>query len=78
MAAADPALRRLAARAGAAARNGAADADERRAELAAGRLENHIRRVVGSAPPLTAAQRDRLAALIRPGTAGGAGEQVAS
>jgi len=78
MAAHDPALRRLAARAGAAARNGAADVDERRAELAAGRLENHIRRVVASAPPLTAAQRDRLATLLRPGTTSAGETAVAS
>ena len=77
MAAHDPALRRLAARAGAAARNGAADVDERRAELAAGRLENHIRRVVAEAPPLSDAQRDRLAALLRPATTS-TGQQVAS
>lgn len=32
-------------------------------------LEDHIRRVVAAAPPLTLEQRDRLAALLRPATA---------
>ena len=77
MAAHDPALRRLAARAGAAAANGAPDIDERRAELAEARLANHIRRVCAAAPPLTTAQRDRLAALLRP-TTGTDGQRVAS
>jgi hypothetical protein len=35
-------------------------------ELKTARLEDHIRRVVDSAPPLTAEQRDRLAVLLRP------------
>ena len=79
MAAHNPELRRLAARAGAAATNGATDLNERRAELAEARLANHIRKVCAAAPPLTDAQRDRLAAIIRPGTAGGTGEgRVAS
>ena len=77
MAAHNPELRRLAARAGAAATNGAPDLNERRAELAEARLANHIRKVCAAAPPLTSAQRDRLAALLRPGTAGASG-QVAS
>jgi hypothetical protein len=34
-------------------------------------LEEHVRRVVDGAPPLSAEQRDRLAVLLRP-TAGGA------
>ncbi|WP_127818235.1 hypothetical protein [Microbacterium sp. CPCC 204701] len=33
------------------------------------KLEEHIRRVVEAAPPLTAAQRDRLALLLRPSSA---------
>lgn len=77
MAAHNPELRRLAARAGAAATNGAPDLNERRAELAEARLANHIRKVCAAAPPLTDAQRDRLAALLRPGTTGASG-QVAS
>lgn len=38
-------------------------ADARRA-LDVAKLENYIERVVGSAPPLTAAQRDRLTSLL--------------
>jgi len=72
MPARDPALRRQIARAGGAARHHRPDAEDRRAELAATRLEHHILRVVAAAPPLSAAQRDRLASLLRPGT--GAGE----
>ena len=67
MAAHDPELRRLAARAGAGARNHLPDADARRAELAEARLRHHITTVVAQAPALTDAQRDRLAALLRPG-----------
>jgi len=75
VAARDPELRRLAACAGAGIRNALPDADDRRAELATARIENHIRKVVAGAPPLTVAQRDRLSALLlRPG----AGTQVAS
>lgn len=37
-------------------------------------LEDHVRRVVDAAPPLSPEQRDRLAALLRPTTStGGAG-----
>lgn len=43
--------------------------DARRA-LAAASLGEHIRRVVDAAPPLTVAQREHLAALLRP-TSGG-------
>jgi len=67
VAAHDPELRRLAARAGAGARNHLPDADARRAELAEARLRHHITTVVAQAPALTDAQRDRLAALLRPG-----------
>lgn len=42
-----------------------------RRDHAAATLESHISRIVGAAPPLTAEQRDRLAALLR-GAAGGA------
>ena len=37
-----------------------------KAELKAAVLAEHIRKVVASAPPFTAAQRDRLAALLAP------------
>lgn len=37
-----------------------------RRDLAAAKLEDYIERVVASAPPLTADQRDRLALLLRP------------
>lgn len=37
-----------------------------RTNLKAARLEDYIRRVVAEAPPLTPAQRDRLATLLRP------------
>lgn len=42
---------------------------ELRDELAAEALADHIRAVVDSAPPLSAAQRERLALLLYPGTA---------
>ena len=38
-----------------------------RRELAEANLEQHIREVVDAAPPLTAAQRERLALLLNPG-----------
>jgi hypothetical protein len=41
-------------------------------DLAAARLEDYVRRVVNAAPPLTAAQRDRLAVLLRGGGSGAA------
>lgn len=44
---------------------------EARRNLRAARLEDHVARVVAEAPPLTNAQRDRIAALLRSG--GGAG-----
>jgi len=50
-----------------AVRSGNTEAEmEARADLKAVKLAEHIRRVVGQAPPLTDAQRDRLAALLRP------------
>lgn len=42
---------------------------ELRQELKAQRLQEHIREVVNSAPPLTAEQRDRIAAILRGGAA---------
>ncbi|MFF0268656.1 hypothetical protein [Kribbella sp. NPDC004536] len=40
--------------------------EERRREYQVVTLEEHIRSVVDQAPPLTASQRDKLAALLRP------------
>lgn len=40
-----------------------------RRDLAAANLESYIRRTVAAAPPLTGEQRDRLAVLLRGGTA---------
>ena len=73
MAARDPELRRLAARAGGAVKNHRPDAEAHRARLAEARLEHHINTIVAQAPPISDAARDRLAALLRPGT--GTGEQ---
>lgn len=42
---------------------------EKRAELRALRLEDHVRRVISEAPPLTDEQRDRIASLLRAGGA---------
>lgn len=42
---------------------------EARRALAAAKIEAAIEKAVASAPPLTAAQRDRLASLLRPGAA---------
>ena len=43
------------------------DLVEARRNLKAARLEQYIERVVDEAPPLTQAQRDRLAGLLRGG-----------
>jgi len=59
------------ARVAALTRSRAADDPElvnARRNLRAAKLEEHIARVVGEAPPLTADQRDRIAALLRPST----------
>ncbi|WP_144819488.1 hypothetical protein [Micrococcus luteus] len=37
-----------------------------RRDLAAAKLDAYIKKVVAEAPPLTDAQRDRIAALLRP------------
>lgn len=37
-----------------------------RRDAAAARMEDYVARVVAEAPPLTDAQRDRIAALLRP------------
>lgn len=39
-----------------------------RLNLRAERLADHVAKVVNAAPPLSAAQRDRIAALLRGGT----------
>lgn len=40
---------------------------EKRAELRALRLEEHVQRVLSQAPPLTDEQRERIAGLLRAG-----------
>ncbi|MFC5140323.1 hypothetical protein ACFPK1_18935 [Actinomycetospora rhizophila] len=65
MAFAAPGPRKLAARAGAAAKHKHPDADELRSELAAERIAAYVEKVLASAPPLTNDQRDRLAVLLR-------------
>lgn len=60
------------ARVGALSRDRAVDDPElleARRNLKALRLEEHIRRVVAEAPPLTDEQRDRIATLLRRGDA---------
>lgn len=42
---------------------------EKRLELRALKLEDHVRRVISEAPPLTEAQRQRIADLLRAGGA---------
>lgn len=67
MAAKNAALRRQAARAGAAARwADPVTAENARRDLAAARLAEFVKRVVDAAPPLTPAQRSRIAALLAP------------
>ena len=64
----DPEVRRLRAQAGGFTRRGNPEAAaEARRQLNALQLERHIRRVVDAAPPLTDAQRERLALLLNPG-----------
>ena len=43
---------------------------EARRNLKSARLEDYVARVVAEAPPLTSAQRDRIAALLRPAGGG--------
>ncbi|MGI8682425.1 MAG: hypothetical protein ACR2JO_09945 [Mycobacteriales bacterium] len=63
-------MRYLSARAGGAAKAGKPEAiAESRRDLAAERIACYIERVVAAAPPLTAEQQTRLAALLRPGAA---------
>lgn len=54
-----------------------ADVTELRRQLRAERLAEHIERIVNQAPPLTDAQRDHLAALLRPTTTANGGGRVA-
>ena len=65
----DPDVARERGRVGSLAAAGASPArlEEARVNLAAARLAEHIRRVVDGAPPLTAAQCERLALLLQPG-----------
>ena len=42
-----------------------ADVTDLRAQLKAERLEDYVRKVVDSAPPLSPEQRDRIAVLLR-------------
>lgn len=63
-----PARRRVSAAVAAVERHHGPDdprLPELRRNLRAAELEEHVRRLVDAAPPLTAAQRDRLAALLR-------------
>ena len=61
-------------RLGVAARCGSpADVEQARRDLAAANLEEHIRRVVDAAPPLTPEQRARLSLLLNPGAGHDAG-----
>lgn len=54
----------------AARRKDKAGIEAARRDLTAANLEQHIRRVADAAPPLTPAQRERLALLLHPGTDG--------
>ncbi|MCI1787431.1 MAG: hypothetical protein LKI58_05100 [Actinomyces sp.] len=57
-------------RLGVAARLGDKEAaQEARRDLAAAKIEDYVSRVVAEAPPLTPAQRDRIAALVKAGGA---------
>lgn len=58
-------LRTLQARKAAAQRWGRPDSTEAARDYAAAKLEAHIAHIVSTAPPLTEAQRDRLATLLR-------------
>lgn len=50
-----------------------ADVTDLQRKLKAERLEEHIRRIVDDAPPLTDEQRHRLAQVLRPSVAPGGG-----
>lgn len=68
MAARTPELRSASARRAAHARWNPADIAPAR-DYRAAALEDHVRRVVADAPPLTDEQRQRIAALLRGGAA---------
>lgn len=59
--------RSIQARKAAAVRWGHTDVEVLTRDLKAARLEDYIQRVVAEAPPLTAAQRDRLTRLLAGG-----------
>lgn len=69
----NPKVARLRARKAAITRHHGPDADtaDLDRELKAASLEDHIRRVVDAAPPLTEEQRTRLALLLAPHRTGG-------
>ena len=74
MAASTPTRRRLSAAIAAIERHRGPDdpeAAQLRAMLAIEGLAEHIARVVDTAPPLSPAQRDRLASLLSPGAGAG-------
>ena len=54
---------------GAARRRDPEAVENARRDLAAAKLEAHIRQVVDAAPPLSASQRERLAVLLAPAAA---------
>lgn len=64
-----PVLKARAAKAVAVRRGDQHAAVEATRDLAAAKLEQYIERIVSEAPPLTSAQRDRLALLLRGGGA---------
>jgi hypothetical protein len=69
MPAKSPAARTLSARVAAIARHHPdRDLADLQRDLRAARLEEYVRELVDSAPPLTAEQRDRLAVLLLGGT----------
>ncbi|GEL22751.1 hypothetical protein PSU4_17050 [Pseudonocardia sulfidoxydans NBRC 16205] len=68
MAARTPARRSAAARVSVLQRHHGPDdprLNDARRELRAAELEDHVRRIVDGAPPLTAEQRNRIATLLR-------------
>lgn len=68
MASSNPEIRTLSARKAALVRH-RGNSTETAAALAVEQLAEYVKRVVAQAPPLTAEQRDRIAALLRGGAA---------
>lgn len=64
---APPKVRSLQGRAAAAQRWNRPDQDEIRRDYAAEKIAEYVRQAVSAAPPLTADQQARIAALLRPG-----------